>query len=194
MPSKFECEVRFLIKDVNAYRERMKGLGGKLKYKYAFTDFYYRPEKQTWGPIRRILRIRHWGKPKDPTTIYFVKNEIVENKKLKFKRSVYPEGKLPLFSGSLKRCREILKDLGFIEWITIKKQKAEFWNIPKHKFNTVIEFIPGLGWSGELEESGTNIAKAYKKLSEQLKYLNIDIKQADFRPISVIYAEKLDKL
>lgn len=194
MASKFECEVRFLIKDIAAHRKRILGLGGKLKYKYTFVDFYYRPEKQVWGPVRRILRIRHWSKPKKPTTIYFVKNEVTQKGKIKFKRSLYPEGKLSLFSGSLKRCREILKDLGFIEWLTLKKQRAEFWDVPKYKFETVTEYIPNLGWSGELEVEGSDILKAREQLEKQLKLLGIDLDQADYRPISVIYAEKLNKL
>ena len=183
-----------MIKDIRAHRRRIKAFGGKLKCRYAFTDYYYRPEKKIWGPIRRILRIRHWSKAHEPTTIYFVKNEIIESKRIKFKRSVYPEGKLALFSGSLKRCREILTDLDFVEWITIKKQRAEFWDIPKYKFGTVIEYIPGLGWSGEVEVEGSRVQQAKNKLEKQLKILNVEPEQADFRPISVIYAEKLGKL
>jgi len=194
MGAKFECEVRFLIKDIGAHKKQLQKIGGKLKYRYAFTDYYYRPEKKVWGPIRRIIRIRKWSKGEEPTTIYFVKNEIIESKRIKFKRSMYPEGKLPLFSGSLKRCREILTDLDFVEWITLKKQRAEFWDIPKYKFGTAIEYIPGLGWTGELEVEGNNIQKAKEKLERQLKLINIDQKQADFRPISVIYAEKLNLL
>lgn len=185
----FECEVRFPIKNISRHRRRLLELGGKLVYKYEFDDFYYHPTSEIWDPIRKILRIRYWHTPKKPTTIYFVKNEVLKKGKIKFKRSLYPEGKLPLFSGELKLCRELLEDLSFREWLVLKKKKAEFWDITKHKFKTVFEFIPGLGWSGELEEKGVDVEKANKRLQAHLKLLGIDFKTVDFRPISVIFAE-----
>lgn len=191
MSSLFECEVRFPIADIGIYKRRILGLGGKLIYKYEFDDYYYYPGPGVWDPVEKILRIRHWLRPRKPTTIYFVQNAVIEKSDLKFKRSVYPEGKLPLFSGELDRCQEVLCDLGFKEWFVVKKRKAEFWEIPAYGFETVFEFIPGLGWSGELEEEGKDIQKAKKRLDEELKLLGVDLKKVDYRPISVIYAEHL---
>ena len=181
--------MRFPIKNIVKHKKRLLELGGKLVYKYEFDDYYYHPVLEVWNPIRKILRIRYWHTPKKPTTIYFVKNEVLEKGRIKFKRSLYSKGKLPLFSGKLKLCKELLEDLGFKEWLVLKKKKAEFWDIPKHKFQTVFEFIPGLGWSGELEEEGKDVKVANRRLQIQLKLLDIDLEIVDFRPISVIYAE-----
>lgn len=191
MASLFECEVRFPITDIGTYKKHILDLGGKLVYKYEFDDYYYHPGPGIWDPVKKILRIRHWRKPKKPTTIYFVQNKVIEKSGLKFKRSVYPEGKLPLFSGKLNRCQELLYGLGFKKWFTIKKRKAEFWEIPAYHFETVFEFIPGLGWSGELEEEGEDIKKAKKRLDEELKLLGVDLSKVDYHPISVIYAQHL---
>lgn len=191
MASLFECEVRFPIVDINTHRKRILGLGGRLVYKYEFDDHYYHPELGTWDSIEKVLRIRYWLKPRKPTTIYFVQNKVIEKSGFKFKRSVYPEGKLPLFSGELDRCQNLLRDLGFKEWFVLKKRKAEFWEIPVYDFETVFEFIPGLGWSGELEEEGQSIQKAKKRLGDELELLGVDLNKVDYRPISVIYAEHL---
>lgn len=187
----FECEVRFPIVDINIHKKHILDLGGRLVYKYGFDDHYYHPELGTWDPVEKVLRIRYWLKPKKSTTIYFVQNKVIEKNGLKFKRSVYPEGKLPLFSGGLDRCQEVLRDLGFKKWFVVKKRKAEFWEIPAYGFETVFEFIPGLGWSGELEEEGENVQKAKKRLDDELNLLGVDLSRVDHRPISVIYAEHL---
>lgn len=191
MASLFECEVRFPVVDINIYKKHILGLGGKLVYRYEFDDHYYYPGPGIWNPVEKILKIRRWLKPRKPTTIYFAQNRVIEKNGLKFKQSVYPEGKLPLFSGELNRCQEILRDLGFKKWFTIKKRNAEFWEVPTYGFETVFEFIPGLGWSGELEEEGKDVQKAKKRLDDELNLLDVDLNKVDYRPISVIYAEHL---
>lgn len=190
MASLFECEVRFNIKDIKLFKKRLKQLGARLIYKYEFTDYYFKPKKEKWNPIEKILRIREWNFPKNPTTIYFVKNEIISMGDIKFKRAVYPQGKVPLFAGDLGLCKSLLNDLGFELWFVLKKKKCKFWSLPKHNFETVTEYIDGLGWSGELEFEGKNIAKAKIQIEKALSILEIPKNLVSFKPISAIFAEK----
>ncbi len=190
MASKFECEVRFEIKGIGEYMKKLKDLGGELKYSYEFTDFYYEPKNERWNPVEKNLRIREWVNPKNPTKIFFVKSEIVSSGKIHFKRAVYAEGKVPLYEGEISLCRSLLEDLGFKEWLVVKKEKAEFWSLPKHGFDTVFEYIDDVGWSGELEFEGENIEEAEEKIVKALGVLGVPINSANFKPISAIVAEK----
>lgn len=190
MASLFECEVRYSIADIKIFEKRLRTLGAKLIYKYEFIDYYFMPKKEKWNPIEKISRIREWKFPRKPTTIYFVKNEIISMGDVKFKRAIYPQGKVPLFVGNLNLCKSLLNDLGFKLWFILKKKKCKFWEIPKHGFKTVTEHMNGLGWSGELEFEGKNPTKAKVQIEKALSVLGIPRNSVSFKPISVIFAEK----
>ena len=190
MASKFECEVRFAIGDIEEFKKRLAELDAKLKYPYEFTDYYYAPENEKWDSLEKTLRIREWATPQHPTTIYFTKNEIVSIGDVQFKRALYPQGKVPLFSGDVEMCRALLADLGFTSWITIKKERASHWELPRYGFETVAEYIAGLGWSGELEFEGEYPEKAKENIEKALDILEISRDMVSFKPISVIVAEK----
>jgi len=192
MSSLYECEVRFPINDICSFKKRIIELGGKLIYKYEFNDHYFTPSIEVWNPIEKILRIRHWKYPKNKTVIYFVNNEVVTIDKFSFKRSKYKEGKLPLYSGKLIQCKKLLHDLGFNEQFVLKKQNSQFWDIPKHNFKTIFEYIPNIGWWGELEVEGDNTKNANSMLTNQLELLNINTKDVSYKPISVIYNENIN--
>lgn len=194
MASLFECEIRFNIRDIAGFEKELKKLGARLIYKYEFTDYYFKPAKEKWNPIKKILRIREWKFPKKPTIIYFVKNEIISMGDIKFKRAIYPQGKVPLFVGDLELCKSLLSDLGFKLWFVLKKEKCKFWRLPKHNFETVTEYIDGFGWSGELEFEGKNAAKAKIQIEKALGVLKIPKNLVSFKPISVIFAEQLNIL
>lgn len=190
MASKFECEVRFEIEDIEEFKKRLAELGAVLKYPYEFNDYYYVPAKEKWDPLEKTLRIREWLTPRNPTTIYFTKNEIVSIDDIRFKRALYPQGKVPFFSGGVEMCKALLADLGFVPWFTIKKERANHWELPRHSFETVAEYIDGLGWSGELEFEGEDPEKAKRGIENALEILLIPRDAVSFKPISVIVAEK----
>ncbi|MCX6813476.1 MAG: CYTH domain-containing protein [Candidatus Azambacteria bacterium] len=190
MASIFECEVRYEIDNIKKFESRLKKLGANLLYPYSFEDYYYRPVKEKWNPSEKILRIRKWRYPKKPAEILFVKNEIISINGIKFKRSLYPQGKVLLFNGEFNICETLLHDLGFIPWFVLNKKKANFWKIKKYNFKTVTEYIENLGWNGELEFEGKNIQKAKTKIKKALEILEIAPKLVSFEPISLIYARK----
>ena len=189
MAHTFECEVRFKIEDIRDFEARLNQLGGSIAYAYEFVDYYYKPIGKSWNPVEKNLRIRGWINPKHRTTVYFDKLQIISINGLQFKRSMYSEGKLPLFSNELDVCKSLLEDIGFEFWFSIRKEKACLWEIPKHNFCTAIEYIDGLEWIGELEFEGTEPEKARLAIDNALKVLDIPKHLVTYKPISAIYLE-----
>ena len=190
MASPFECEVRYGIEDINALEERLGELGARVIVPYEFTDHYFKPVGGAWNLVERNLRIREWKTPANPTTIFFVRTEIVSVGDIRFKRALYQDGKVPLFSGEVDICRSLLEDMGFEFWFDVRKQNAKLWEIPKHGFITAVEFIEGLNWIGELEFEGEDPEQAGHRIEEALGILGIPADRVSHKPISQIYAEK----
>jgi len=191
MASLFECEVRYIIEDIQTLERRLKDLGGRVLYSYAFKDYYFKPTGSHWDFLKKNLRIRRWQFPLNPTIIYFAENEVVSIDGVKFKRSLYPQGKVALFKGNISICKSLLKDLGFEECFVVVKKKAKLWEVPRYKFKTAIEYIKGIGWVGELEFEGKNKEKAKRQIKSALKTLGINRKLVRFEPVSVIFKEKM---
>src|SRR5207245_2342662 len=100
MTAPFECEVRFLIDDVEAFRRRIATLGGRVRFEYAFTDHYYRPPGGAWDPRTRALRVREHHRPAQPSEVLLTWTDVVQVNGLSFKRSRFPEGKVRLYAAS----------------------------------------------------------------------------------------------
>ena len=190
MAHSFECEVRFRIEGIRDFEARLNQLGGNIAYAYEFIDYYYKPIVRLWNPVEKNLRIRDWINPQTETIIYFDKLQIMSIDGLRFKRSMYPEGKLPLFRNKLSFCKTLLEDMGFELWFSIKKEKARLWEIPKHNFFTAIEYIEGIEWVGELEFEGREPEKAKLAIENALNVLSIPQKLVTYKPISAIYMER----
>ncbi|PJE58506.1 MAG: hypothetical protein COU81_00335 [Candidatus Portnoybacteria bacterium CG10_big_fil_rev_8_21_14_0_10_36_7] len=60
MSTKFECEVRFFIADIDVFKKHLKNIKAKLLFPYTFTDYYYKPQGKKWNPEINNLRIRDW--------------------------------------------------------------------------------------------------------------------------------------
>ena len=189
MAHSFECEVRFRIEDIRDFEARLNQLEGSIAYDYEFTDYYYKPIGKLWNPVEKNLRIRDWINPHHQTTVYFDKLQIMSIDGLQFKRSMYSEGKLPLFRNELTICKSLLVDIGFEFWFSIRKEKARLWEIPEHNFCTAVEYIEGLEWVGELEFEGTKPERARLAIENALDALNIPKKLVTYKPVSVIYLE-----
>ena len=188
MASLFESEVRYKIEDIKEFKKKLRKLGAKLLFPYEFTDYYYQPAGRKWNLIEKNLRIREWQEPEKPTTIYFVKNEILLVNGRQFKRAEYADGKVPLFNGDVEICKSLLKDLGFEELFIIKKEKATFWELSQG-FKTVAEYIKEIGWWGELEFEGKDPLKAQKEIEKALKVLEVKKELVSYKTISAIFAE-----
>jgi adenylate cyclase class IV len=187
MTQPYECEVRFKIENIDAFEATLARLGAKIALPYEFIDHYYKPAGTPWNPVEKSLRIREWINPPTPTTIYFVKLEIITIQGIQFKRSLYPEGKQPLFSGPLDLCRRLLEDLGFEFWFALRKEKARLWEVPDHDFFTAVEYIEGIGWTAELEFEGKEPQKAASAIQNALELLEVPRHLVTHKPLSAIY-------
>jgi adenylate cyclase class IV len=192
MTQAYECEVRFGIDDIEDFQARLHHLEAKIAFPYEFIDHYYKPSAGYWDPVEKNIRIRQWIQPQKESTVYLVKLEIRSIGDLQFKRSLYPEGKLPLLTGPLDTCRRLLDDLGFEFWLSLRKEKARLWEVPRHGFFTAVEYIEGLGWIAELEFEGQDPAKAASAIRQALKILKIPRQKVTHNPISVIYLQNGD--
>lgn len=192
MTQPYECEVRFGIDDIADFEARLRRLGAKITLAYEFIDHYYKPSAGFWDPVEQNIRIRQWIEPEKESTVYFVKLEIMSIGELQFKRSLYPEGKLPLLTGALDTCRRLLDDLGFEFWFSLRKEKARLWEVSRHGFFTAVEYVEGLGWTAELEFEGQDPAKAASSIRQALEILKIPRQKLSPNPISVIYLQNRD--
>ena len=189
MTQPYECEVRFGIDDIEDFQARLDRLGARIVLPYEFTDHYYKSLAGHWDPVERNIRIRQWIRPEKDSIIYIVKLEIISIDGLQFKRSLYPEGKLLLFTGKLDTCRTLLEDLSFKFWFSLRKEKARLWEVPRHGFFTAVEYIEGLGWTAELEFEGNDPRKACSSIQQALKLLKIPLQKVTHNPISAIYLQ-----
>ena len=100
---------------------------------YSFSDFYFRSERSS----KKLAKVRKWKKPKRPIEIIFfsrdkgVKTE--ERKKMK----------------NFAQASNFLEGMGYESYLTIDKKKA--WMVKKDGTEYAFEFIPELGWTGEVE-------------------------------------------
>ena len=189
MTQPYECEVRFGIDGIEDFEARLGHLGARIALPYEFTDHYYKPPAGHWDPVEKNIRIRQWIQPEKDSIIYIVKLEIISIDGLQFKRSLYPEGKLPLFTGSLDMCRKLLDDLGFEFWFSLRKEKARLWEVPRHGFFTAVEYIEALGWTAELEFEGQDPQKAASSIRQALDALQIPMQKVTYNPISAVYLQ-----
>jgi len=191
MTQPYECEVRFGIDDIEDFQARLGRLGARIAFPYEFVDHYYKPPAGHWNPVEKNIRIRQWIQPKKDSTVYFVKLEIISLEGLQFKRSLYPEGKLPLLAGTVEMCRTLLDDLGFEFWFSLSKEKARLWEVARHGFFTAVEYIEGLGWTAELEFEGNDPQKAGAAIRQALEALKIPRQKVTHNPIASIYLQKI---
>ena len=193
MTQPYECEVRFGIDDIEDFEAKLDRLGARIVLPYEFTDHYYKPPAGHWDPVEKNIRIRQWIQPEKESTVYFVKLQVISVDGLQFKRSLYSEGKLPLFTGTVETCRQLLDDLGFEFWFSLRKEKARLWEVPRHGFFTAVEYIEGLGWTAELEFEGQDPQKAASSIRQALKALKIPRQKVTHNPISAIYLQHSER-
>ena len=193
MTQPYECEVRFEIDDIKNFEDRLGRLGARIALTYEFTDHYYKPTAGHWDPVEKNIRIRQWIQPEKESTVYFVKLQVISVDGLQFKRSLYSEGKLPLFTGTVETCRQLLDDLGFEFWFSLRKEKARLWEVPRYGFCTAVEYIEGLGWTAELEFEGKDPQKSCSAIQQALKLLKIPRQKVTHNPISVIYLQNSER-
>jgi predicted adenylyl cyclase CyaB len=190
MSNLFECEVRLLNYNFDKLIKRIDELKGYKKLDYEFDDYYFEPISGDWSEGRN-LRVRQWLKPTDrPTAIYFSKNETQTIEGLSFKKSLYPDGKLQLYTGELETCFSILRDLNFQQKFKVEKRQGQVWVLPDHGFQIVLEYVNNFGWSGEVELDGANPSETKKEIDKILEALELTQENITFKAMSELFASK----
>jgi len=187
----YESEIRYMIEDLDVFEKRLDELNAKLIYNYEFSDHYFKPKRISWNPLYKTIRIREWFKPTKGCEVLFNKVEIMNIDGLIFKRSVYPQGKIRILKGNLRLCKDFLNELEFEEWFSIEKKNCKLVEIPRYDFRTVYEYVSNLGWTGELETNGDDPEEVKRKLEEWIRILNIKKENVTYKPLSLIYGEKM---
>jgi len=190
MTAPFECEVRFLIDDVEAFRRRIATLGGRVRFEYAFTDHYYRPPGGAWDPRTRALRVREHHRPAQPSEVLLTWTDVVQVNGLSFKRSRFPEGKVRLYAGSADECRTLAAGLGYDPWLVVRKKAGLFYDIPDVG-ELVAEQVDGIGWMCELEVEGQNPATAAGAILRKLGALGVPAEAVIPEPVAALVAAHL---
>jgi predicted adenylyl cyclase CyaB len=194
MVKKYECEIRILIPNIDTFKERLLNLGAKKEFWYEFTDHYFKPEAaKPWDVMLKSIRIREWKSRKRECEVLFTKIKVIDENGVSFKKSVYSEGKIKLFSGSFDLCKKFLADLGFEPWFSVIKKNCEFFVLPEHEFKIAVEYVEGLGWSGEIEADGSDIKRAREKLAQCLDVLGVKGSDITPKPLAKIFADAIGK-
>lgn len=181
----FESEVRFSVADIGAFRQRVAAINPVLVREYSFTDFYYKPVTGEWNSLEKSLRIRQYRMPDKPTTVYFSRNEIYRAGPYTFKRSVYEQGKLTLYTGDIAVCRGILTDLGFAPAYAIDKRAGWIWKVPDKRLEFCVEDTDALGWTGEMELEGTDPSTVADGVKRHQQWLGIPDGALSYKPVAV---------
>lgn len=185
MTAPFECEVRFLVGDIEAFHRRLGSLGGRVVLDYAFTDHYLRPSGRPWDPRQRALRIREHHVPASGGELLLTHVEMLQVDGLPFKRSRFAEGKVRLYAGGLEACRRVAEGLGFEPWITVRKRDGQLFEIPGFG-ELVTEHVEGVGWMCEVEEAGGDPRAAVSAIRRKLEALGVTPEQVMAEPVAAL--------
>lgn len=187
MTAPYECEVRFLIEDIESFHGRLAKMGARAMLDYAFTDYYYRPRGIPWDTRTRALRIREHHVPVQPCEILLTWIEMTQMDGITFKRSRFPEGKVRLYEGTIADCRAVLDGLALDAWLTVRKHGGTLFEIPGLG-ELVTELVDSVGWMCEVEVEGANAAQAARTIKERLRALEVPLDAVISDPIAAIVA------
>lgn len=131
--TKENIEIRFFLTPAGARKLLTTWRNEKRRLEpYSFVDYYF-----TRGKPR--AKVREWKSAHTP------KIEIIF-----FKRRAGVKTERNKAATSLRTASRELESLGFEPYLKVVKEKA--WLVSKRGMSTyALEFIPGLGWTGEIE-------------------------------------------
>lgn len=188
----FECEVRFLIPDIAAFRARLDSLGAYGFERYACTDRYFRPRTGPWEARTHALRVREWREPLRPSELLLTRVEAVAAGGLACKRSLLPHRKLRLHEGSSAECADVCAALGFVPWLEVVKTDCAICDVPGLG-KAIYEHVAGLGWTSEIEAEGADPDGALARIRAVLAALAVPLGSVTDKPLAVLVGERLHR-
>ena len=95
-----ESEIRIKIRDISIFKKKLKELNATIIKEYRFIDeIYYPLGNIDWNIEKKSIRIRTYINSENISKILFSHINLKKIDDFQFKQSLYPGGKLPLFSG-----------------------------------------------------------------------------------------------
>ena len=192
MTAPFECEVRFLIPDRAAFERGLAQRGASVRFRYAFTDHYYRSWGGEWDPRTRAVRIREHHQPTQASEVLVTWTDMMHAAGLSFKRSRLPEGKVRLYTGTLEASRTVVDALGYDPWLVVRKTACAFYDIPDLGA-LVIEDVEGIGSMAEIEVAGEDPEAAAVSIRRKLDALRIPLHAVLPEPLAAVVAARLPR-
>lgn len=192
MTAPFECEVRFLIPDRAAFERALAQRSGSVRFRYAFTDHYYRPLGGAWDPRTRAVRIREHHQPQQASEVLVTWTDMIHTAGLSFKRSRLPEGKVRLYTGTIEACRTVVDALGYEPWLIVRKTACAFYDVPDVG-PLVIEDVEGIGSMAEIEVAGEDPEAAGASIRRTLDALHIPPQAVLPEPLAAVVAARLPR-
>ena len=183
--NRFEAEVRAVVPEY--FKERLISQGAIVGENNPYRDDYYKPIHQKWDPETITMRLRKKER-KDFVEILFSKVEYFEKEGLRIKRSLYPGGKVRIFSGKEKTAKKLLNDCGFEYWFTVKKPYSAVCKFKEIEFS--LENVKDFGWTIEIEGDGKYPEKAILDLWYKIKRLGIGKEQLIYTSLPKAVAVK----
>ncbi|UXD22518.1 hypothetical protein IPA_05755 [Ignicoccus pacificus DSM 13166] len=159
----YEVEARFIVS--NDFKDKLEKMGFKVTKEYRFTDHFFRPRGGWRG--NKSLRARDWG---EFCEVLFDHIEVFERDGIKVKRSIYPEGKVKLYEGTLESCLKLLEDMEFEKCGEIKKDIG--YLMSDGELMVALEKINGK-WVLEIELNGEDLDKAIEEMKKAMRKLGL---------------------
>jgi len=190
-----ECEIRFLIEDINKFKDHLSTLDHYVVKEYSFTDHIYKPYILTdkWIDFEKIMRIRTWKHPIKRSELLFSSITLEKVEDFIFKRSIFPNGKVILFTGTNEGAAEILKELDYEPWFQIEKTNGKLIIVKEGDFSFVLEEIKNLGYSVEIEVWDEDFEKIKNRFTQILGWLNLKKELANPHTLAWIYFNHTNK-
>jgi predicted adenylyl cyclase CyaB len=176
-----EVEIRTMLKDVSEAEKKLEEKGRLKNEKIQVDEYFSHPSRDFYAnpKIREYVRIRHGEKP----TFEYHKAHITNGKK-----SHSEEFEVSI--DSIKKMKEILEQLGFKPFVTVKKQRKVF---DYGNFEACLDSVDGAGVFLEIESKkdfGT-VEKTRQECINFLKQLGIKYVPAPEKGYPDMLAEKL---
>lgn len=191
MTAPAECEVRFLIEDIGAFRRRVASLEGRAVAGYAFTDHYYRLAGAA-DPAARSLRVREHHSPPRPAELLLAWADLQTHGGVTVKRSRFPGGKVRLHQASAATCHALAAALGAVPWVAVRHSDGTRYEVPGLG-GLAVERVDGVGWMGEVEASGAGVQDAASAIRRGLDALGVPPSAVRPQPLVALVARGLGR-
>ncbi len=179
------------------FGRRVEAAGGRLRFRYAFTDTVLRPARpRTGAEGKAVLRLREERRPQVRCRLLLSSGELDRTPGFAVKRSALPGGKVQLYEGGRGDALRVARALGFEPAFRIRHEQGRAWTLPGG-VEVVLERVRGygggrevdLGWWAEVAVPHGPLAR--RRLASTLVRLGLDPRSAVAQGLPEVVARAL---